>query len=312
VSKNSTPETTVVSGAAMSWNLTISVFNGPASGTVTDTVPAGFTVTSVVESEATITCTGAGVNPVVCTLTATSTNTYSVVINVTAPDGSPGSECTTYQNVVAVTGTNAGTDTSQNSDTDDITVACGSIRVVKDTDPESNNIEFDFDGSFPDFDLEDDESMLFTNLAAGTYDIFEEDIPDDWEFDHADCTGEVLSTTTSISRGVRVHLAAGEHLVCFFDNDFDEPTVQEPPDDEDEPTPRPPVVIIITQVLPTVQLAPPPAPVAEVRTVQQLPRAGSGGYLDILTDRNLWQVAFGSWLIIGAFALVWMRSRSQA
>jgi uncharacterized repeat protein (TIGR01451 family) len=131
VSKHSTPETTVGPGGAVAWNVTISVTGAPASGTVTDTVPAGFTIDSVVETEASISCTGAGVNPVVCMLTSTPIGVYNVTINTTAPDGDPAGECTTYTNSVEVT--TGDINGGQNSDTDTIDVECApALTLTKD------------------------------------------------------------------------------------------------------------------------------------------------------------------------------------
>jgi len=149
----------------------------------------------------------------------------------------------------------------------------GRITVRKDTDPETNNIDFDFDIDGPgtsDFDLEDDESRTFSNLAAGTY-VIEEDERNGWHLTDIDCDGEEVDITLSRER-VEIDLQPGEHVTCLFNNVQDEDPTATPTRTSTPVTPT-------TTPFPTFTPEPPtatPTLVSDVSPIR-LPSAGQGG-----------------------------------
>ncbi len=138
IAKSDNTSHSVHAGGTFNWVLTITVTNGPASATVQDTVPSGFAIGSVTDKnsgnvdESSIVCNTAS-QTVTCTLTSTATGTYTVTIPVTAPDGSPGSECTSFQNTASITA-GGGTNASNDSANDSVTVTCPDVGVSKSDD----------------------------------------------------------------------------------------------------------------------------------------------------------------------------------
>ncbi len=119
-------------------------------------------------------------------------------------------------------------------------VTCGSITIVKDTDPETTGIAFDFTGSFPGFDLEDDQSISFDNLEPGSYVITESNLPGNWDLTDITCTnaglnGDVAGTINVGTETATINLRAGDDITCLFNNV--ETTVNITGDEEPTPTP---------------------------------------------------------------------------
>jgi hypothetical protein len=99
----------------------------------------------------------------------------------------------------------------------------GSITIRKETTPEDGE-GFEFSGDLGEFSLDDGESMTFEGLPLGDYDVIEDAMPDDyeWELTSVVCEG---GDSTDISDGVTVHLEQGEDIECTFSN-----TAEIPPD----------------------------------------------------------------------------------
>jgi hypothetical protein len=191
----------------------------------------------------------------------------------------------------------------------------GSITIRKDTDPDVNNASFDFDGSFGEFDLNDGQEIVFDDLADGVYEIFEENLPSDWDFDGVDCEGDDESSIAPISSGVRITLASSEDIVCLFDNDReedevvepqepDEPEDQEEEEEEEQTTPVAQVQAAVATATPTPPVmtpTPAPTPVAEVLAARPVPpSAGSGGLLDQESNSS----ANRRWMAIAGVSLL--------
>lgn len=121
----------VASNTAFNWVLTATVSNGPSATaqTITDTIPAGFTINSVTPSTG-ITCDAVAGQLVTCYLPAASANgSYTVTINVTSPHAS--------SNVCDQTFTNTASMGELNPQ-DSVKVICQQIIVKKYSDPAGN------------------------------------------------------------------------------------------------------------------------------------------------------------------------------
>ncbi|HEU0075739.1 MAG TPA: hypothetical protein VFS30_17195 [Dehalococcoidia bacterium] len=91
----------------------------------------------------------------------------------------------------------------------------GSITIEKDTNPESSDVSFDFDGDLGDFDLEDDDSITFSDLDPDTYTVTE-DAASDWELVDIECdSGDVSFSDNS----VQIDLDSGDDVTCTFVNE---------------------------------------------------------------------------------------------
>src|SRR5262249_57391984 len=112
--KNNTVQGTVAAGGSFNGPVGVPVTNGPPPSTVTDTVPAGLTIGTVTDDAASISCNVVA-QTVTCALSSTPTGSYTVTIPVTAPDGTPASECTSYNNTVSVTAGHGIGNQAQNS-----------------------------------------------------------------------------------------------------------------------------------------------------------------------------------------------------
>jgi hypothetical protein len=151
----------------------------------------------------------------------------------------------------------------------------GSIRIIKDTDPETDDIEFDFDGSFPDFDLEDDQSVTFDDLEADSYTI-EEDEGSEWNLSAISCNADDYDVSLGAERVV-VHLQAGEDVTCTFNNVRDvDPTSTASPQATSTSTPLATLTAVPTATsLPISEVS--PTKISEELGVSTLPSAGGGG-----------------------------------
>ena len=98
-------------------------------------------------------------------------------------------------------------------------VDTGSITFIKDTNPETNDIFFDFDGDFGDFDLEDDDSITFDNLGPGDYTASENPAAG-WHLVDIDCGSADYSVNLN-TETVNIDLDEGENVTCTFVNEED-------------------------------------------------------------------------------------------
>jgi hypothetical protein len=124
IAKTNDTEGTVAVGGSFNWIITVTVSNGPttAVATITDTIPTAFLAGAPVAADPPFDCSATVNNSISCTLdSGTANGSYTVTVPVTAPDGTPTSECTEYNNTANVTG-GGGTNTpSSDSDSVDVT-----------------------------------------------------------------------------------------------------------------------------------------------------------------------------------------------
>jgi hypothetical protein len=163
-------------------------------------------------------------------------------------------------------------DAADKSDNNTVDVSCdlATIKIIKDTNPETSSPSFEFEinkvggGFSEDFSLEDDESATF-HVSAGTY-IVEEDSENDWDLVDIDCTGG--SSDEDVSDGdVEIEVDENDSVTCTFTN--------EPEDQQPQLVLIQPPTVIIPQ--PTARPpAPAPTAVLPAATAPQLPRAGEG------------------------------------
>ena len=147
---NNDTDSTVTVETTFNWIIGITVTNGPTSApaTISDTIPSAFTVNSVTPNSGQLNCSASSGNNISCTLASGTTNgTYTVTVSVTAPDGIPASECTSYQNSASVTG--GGGTVAGSPATNSVTVTgCPgpNLTLVKTDSPdpvvENNNITY--------------------------------------------------------------------------------------------------------------------------------------------------------------------------
>ncbi|HEX2031832.1 MAG TPA: hypothetical protein VHL78_10580, partial [Actinomycetota bacterium] len=102
----------------------------------------------------------------------------------------------------------------------------GSLTIQKDSIPDSNQ-PFEFDPSAnlqaANFTLTDDAapglpSQDFIGLPPGTYTVEEVNLPAGWELTDVACSGANSSVVTITGAQISVDLAAGEAIVCKFEN----------------------------------------------------------------------------------------------
>lgn len=113
----------------------------------------------------------------------------------------------------------------------------GQITIEKDTNPETNSTEFDFDSNLPghtDFDLEDDDKMSDT-FAPGTYTISESPRAG-WELVDIFCSGNAEFDIDEDDAEVRITLEDNDTAYCIFTNE---------PVNQVTPTTTPPGIITV-------------------------------------------------------------------
>lgn len=98
----------------------------------------------------------------------------------------------------------------------------GTITITKDTNPNSFDVAFDYDGSF-DFTLEDDNSgnnqdVWTAELEPGSYE-FIEDVAEGYELWDVDCSGGNVDIDLNGPVHLTVDLDAGDDVTCRFRND---------------------------------------------------------------------------------------------
>ena len=156
-------------GDSFDWEVEVTVSGGPATSTIVDTVPDGFTINGVTDDGGdNITCT-VNLQEVTCELDGLTAGTYTITINVTVDVGNP--PCGENVNGAEITAGDGQGETA----TDTVTVICappqlGSITICKNTDPEDSNVAFSFDGNtLGTFSITDDspvdDCQTFDGLA---------------------------------------------------------------------------------------------------------------------------------------------------
>jgi hypothetical protein len=180
------------------------------------------------------------------------------------------------------------------------------IRIIKDTNPETSGIEFDFDSALlGDFDLEDDESVLFQVGPGGVF-VVTENLFGDWDLVAINCSGAgVVFNVNLAAETVTITIEDGEDAVCTFVNELEE--------DEEVETPTPTNTPTTTTTTQTFVPTPTPTPtlvqqqlgvqVTPTAPVRALPSTGNGGYVDEGDNRYLW-LAFAGFLGLGLTGLV--------
>lgn len=96
------------------------------------------------------------------------------------------------------------------------------LTIVKETSGHGPDFPFEFHSDLGPFFLLDGESEAFSDLDAGTYDIWEY-VPLGWTLEWVRCDSDDWE---AIEDGVSVWLAQGESVTCTFRNQFD----PEPPE----------------------------------------------------------------------------------
>jgi hypothetical protein len=191
---------------------------------------------------------------------------YEDYVDITVKIEFKAEDCGTHTNTVYVELKSQVYDGSD-SDSDSVKVECDNkITISKDTDPEDDSHDFDFESSLGDFSLEDDESKVFTNVDDGTY-TFTEDHEDDWDLTDIVCSGSGHWVIDEDDREVKITVDGDEEVTCEFNNEKEE-------DEKDEPAPKPPVTIFLP--LPAPQPPAPPPPPPPPPPVAALPRTGDG------------------------------------
>ncbi len=102
------------------------------------------------------------------------------------------------------------------------------LTVIKEA-PDDPQKSFDFlwNADTPaTFSLKDQQTNQATGLAAGSYEVQETDLPQDWylsgpEGAHPTCVGTEAEIDYTVDLGARLTLAAGEDATCTFANFFD-------------------------------------------------------------------------------------------
>jgi hypothetical protein len=169
----------------------------------------------------------------------------------------------------------------------------GTITIIKDTNPETSGIYFDFDGDLGDFDLSDGDYVTFTNLSSDSYTVTENE-PSGWDLIDITCdSGDVAYSGNSVT----INLDFDEDVTCTFVND---PATNIP---QVTPTPKPPVIVVPTAPTQTPVVIPStPRPIAP-------PSAGDAGLLD--NNDNVWVAGILSIVIASGTALLFFRRSEQ-
>ncbi len=95
----------------------------------------------------------------------------------------------------------------------------GHIIIVKQTNPDGDPQSFEFDSNYGNnFNLVDGGQNDSGALAAGTYNVAEINMPDNWAFSSATC-----SDGSNVNN---IQLAAGETVTCTFTNTYTPPATQ--------------------------------------------------------------------------------------
>ncbi|HKZ64043.1 MAG TPA: hypothetical protein VJ400_06335, partial [Thermoplasmata archaeon] len=94
------------------------------------------------------------------------------------------------------------------------------IKVVKQTDPDGDTTEFEFDPSWAaNFFLSDGETETSGDLDPGTYDV-SEIVPAGWDLDSVVCTSSNGDSETNTAISLQaISLQAGETVTCTFTNE---------------------------------------------------------------------------------------------
>jgi uncharacterized repeat protein (TIGR01451 family) len=202
----------VDAGDPISFSITVTN-NGPgaaANVTLTDTLPTGFTwQLGGPDAEACLPFDGVTLDCDFGTVDdgEGSTRTITLTSDTTAED------CRTVVNTANVSATGDITP-ANNADQGSVTVECGQIIVRKETNPDGDPKQFEFDPSYgANFLLSDGQSNNSGPLAPGGYDV-SEIVPVGWDLTGISC-GE---GTESDADTAFVFLNGGETITCVFTN----------------------------------------------------------------------------------------------
>lgn len=146
----------------------------------------------------------------------------------------------------------------------------GSITVVKDANG-AGSLDFDFTFNGANFNLSNDEFVVFDDLDAGSY-IIDEVGADGWALDDIDCSGADTTDNDTEDGDVRVHLGAGEHATCVFTN-LEAPAA---PTATTAPQATATLVPVPTPIIVEVEV-PGPTRIVERETFIRPPSTGSAG-----------------------------------
>ena len=91
----------------------------------------------------------------------------------------------------------------------------GSIRIIKDTNPETNSPSFHFNGDLGAFNLYDNDSETFSSLSAGDYTVTENE-PAGWVLADIQCDSNDVSFS---GNSVTIDLASDDYVTCTFINE---------------------------------------------------------------------------------------------
>ena len=122
--------------------------------------------------------------------------------------------------------TDMGTPGAANDCEGDIPEIKGSITIIKDTGDFQTDISFEFSGDW-EFSLRSGSSTIFSNLGLGIYEIYEENLPDNWYLADINCGEASTTPVEDFADGVFVDLSKGEDVVCTFINAYQEPILDE-------------------------------------------------------------------------------------
>jgi uncharacterized cupredoxin-like copper-binding protein len=103
---------------------------------------------------------------------------------------------------------------------------CGSIKVIKQTDPDGSTADFDFDLS-PDPNsegtqtLSDGEDFTWDDLNAGTFTLSESNLPAGWTLTDISCNDDDVEIEDLGAGTVQLFLDSLENITCTFTNTQD-------------------------------------------------------------------------------------------
>lgn len=212
IAKTDTPDP-VNNGGTLTYTLTVNnLTTVPATNVIVkDTLPAGFSITSVTPSVGG--CSdqvGPDIQCELGTLNGSASATVTIVGNVSTASA-------TITNNASVSTDTPETSTANNGDSEDTTVnQKGHIVIDKVTIPSGDSQSFDFDaagGAYADFSLTDGATPNSQELVAGTYSISESDVAG-WEKTNVSCVSSIKDTETIGN----IELDPSETITCTFTN----------------------------------------------------------------------------------------------
>ncbi len=225
----------VGASGTFNWTITATVANAPLTNpySITDTVPAGFTINSVTPGDGNVTCSSGTSNPVTCTLGLDAGNgAHTVTINVTAPPPSLDTCGLTFTNSVTAALIAQPAQVAGLTAHDDVEVICGSISVTKHLVPATDPGLFDLSIAGPTesttndvataTDVGDGGSATASYLAPGTYLVQETGGTGTSLGNYTAstaCTDTDSQQSVTVATGGAVSLGVGQHIACIITNE---------------------------------------------------------------------------------------------